>query len=145
MRTRRHRRKILRLRGTRTNGRGNAKRGRGKGSRKGRGSVKSYGGGYRNFMFIAKYEPWRLNKKGFYSHRKKERGINLKEVEKLCEKNKNDIDVTKYGYDKVLGSGDLKRAIEVKAHSFSKKAKERIEKAGGKAIIIGKGKGEKVE
>jgi len=38
---------------------------------------------------------------------------------------------------KVLGSGDLKAAITVHAHKFSKSAVEKIEKAGGKAIVAG--------
>lgn len=37
---------------------------------------------------------------------------------------------------KVLGHGDLKKALTVKAHAFSAKAKEQIEKAGGKAEVI---------
>jgi large subunit ribosomal protein L15 len=39
---------------------------------------------------------------------------------------------------KVLGNGDIEKAITVKAHAFSKSAIEKIEKAGGKAEIIGK-------
>lgn len=38
---------------------------------------------------------------------------------------------------KILGTGDIAKAFEVHAHSFSKSAKEKIEKAGGKAVIIG--------
>ena len=37
---------------------------------------------------------------------------------------------------KILGTGELTRAITVKAHRFSKDAKAKIEKAGGKAILI---------
>jgi len=37
---------------------------------------------------------------------------------------------------KVLGQGDLTRPITVTAASFSASAKEKIEKAGGKAIVI---------
>lgn len=37
---------------------------------------------------------------------------------------------------KVLGDGELKRAITVHAHRFSKSAKEKIESAGGKAVAI---------
>lgn len=33
---------------------------------------------------------------------------------------------------KILGDGELKRKLTVKAHAFSKKAKEKIEKMGGK-------------
>lgn len=38
---------------------------------------------------------------------------------------------------KVLGVGDLTIAITVHAHKFSKSAQEKIEKAGGKAVLIG--------
>jgi large subunit ribosomal protein L15 len=38
---------------------------------------------------------------------------------------------------KVLGSGELKSAVTVHAHRFSKSAAEKIEKAGGKAIVPG--------
>lgn len=38
---------------------------------------------------------------------------------------------------KVLGEGDLTVAVTVHAHKFSKSAQEKIEKAGGKAILIG--------
>jgi large subunit ribosomal protein L15 len=38
---------------------------------------------------------------------------------------------------KVLGSGDLKRKITVKAHIFSKSALEKIQAAGGNTEVIG--------
>jgi len=38
---------------------------------------------------------------------------------------------------KVLGDGELKKAINVQAHKFSKSAEEKITKAGGKATLIG--------
>jgi large subunit ribosomal protein L15 len=37
---------------------------------------------------------------------------------------------------KVLGDGELKRALTVAAHAFSASAKEKIEKAGGKAEVV---------
>ncbi len=40
------------------------------------------------------------------------------------------------GLVKVLGDGELKVAVTVHAHKFSKTAQEKIEKAGGKAILI---------
>ncbi len=36
----------------------------------------------------------------------------------------------------ILGRGELKKPLKVKAHRFSKKAKEKIEKAGGTVEII---------
>src|SRR5580700_3835699 len=38
---------------------------------------------------------------------------------------------------KILGSGELTRAITVQAHMFSASAKQKIEAAGGKAEVIG--------
>jgi large subunit ribosomal protein L15 len=38
---------------------------------------------------------------------------------------------------KVLGSGELTTAITIHAHKFSKSAIEKIEKAGGKAVVLG--------
>jgi large subunit ribosomal protein L15 len=38
---------------------------------------------------------------------------------------------------KVLGSGELKKAVTIHAHKFSKSATEKIEKAGGKAVVVG--------
>lgn len=37
---------------------------------------------------------------------------------------------------KVLGDGTLRKALTVKAHAFSASAREKIEKAGGKAEVI---------
>jgi large subunit ribosomal protein L15 len=38
---------------------------------------------------------------------------------------------------KVLGSGELTAAITIHAHKFSKSAIEKIEKAGGRAVVVG--------
>ncbi len=38
---------------------------------------------------------------------------------------------------KILAGGDLKKSLQVTAHRYSEKAKEVIEKAGGKALLIG--------
>ncbi len=37
---------------------------------------------------------------------------------------------------KILGNGELKQALTVKAHAFSEKAKAKIEAAGGKVEVI---------
>lgn len=37
---------------------------------------------------------------------------------------------------KILGDGELNKAITVHAHSFSKSAAAKIEKAGGKAVVV---------
>lgn len=49
-----------------------------------------------------------------------------------------DSGLVKGAFDKVkiLGNGELDRALTVRAHAFSARAKEQIEKAGGKAEVI---------
>lgn len=42
---------------------------------------------------------------------------------------------------KILGSGEITRAISVKAHAFSRSAVEKIEKSGGSVEIIATRKG----
>jgi len=37
---------------------------------------------------------------------------------------------------RVLGTGDVKKKLTVRAHHFSASAKEKIEKAGGQAVVI---------
>jgi large subunit ribosomal protein L15 len=37
---------------------------------------------------------------------------------------------------KILGNGELKKALTVSAHAFSKSAQEKIEKAGGKVVVL---------
>ena len=44
--------------------------------------------------------------------------------------------IKRQGFLKILGTGDLKKSFNVTAHSFSKSAKEKIEKAGGKVVLI---------
>jgi len=38
---------------------------------------------------------------------------------------------------KILGSGELQKPVTIHAHKFSKSAAEKIEKAGGKAVVVG--------
>ena len=44
--------------------------------------------------------------------------------------------VHKHGLVKVLGRGELNRAVTVKAHAFSKSAREAIEGAGGSVEVL---------
>jgi len=37
---------------------------------------------------------------------------------------------------KILGNGELKKKLTVSAHAFSKSAAQKIEKAGGKAVLL---------
>src|SRR6202158_808347 len=87
----------------------------------------------------------RLPKRGFTNIFKKEYAIvNLGRLEQL-EGNAFDPGrllelgvIKKLGAGlKVLGSGDITRKIDVRAHIFSKSALEKIQKAGGSGLVIG--------
>jgi large subunit ribosomal protein L15 len=49
---------------------------------------------------------------------------------------KTKINITDLGYEKVLGRGRIDKPVTVEALSFSKTAKEKIESAGGKTVVI---------
>lgn len=51
------------------------------------------------------------------------------------------ITVLKFRYDgvRVLGNGEVTRKLEVHASHFTKSAREKIEAAGGKCVVIGEG------
>ena len=74
------------------------------------------------------------------------KAINLAMLQTLVEKsNVTEVDiaaliaaglVSKNDKVKILGNGELKAKLTVKAHGFSKSAKEAIEKLGGTAEVI---------
>ena len=95
----------------------------------------------------------RLPKRGFKSLKNKITAIiNLSNIQNILDKPKNNIkDIIdlktlqekkiigkKYNKLKILGTGELKKNIEISAHFISKKALTKIEKAGGKISIIKK-------
>ena len=73
-------------------------------------------------------------------------GINLDKIQAIVEaKNLKSIDLdtfisngltSKKDLVKVLGRGEIKVAVEVKAHAFSESAKNAIEAAGGSAVLV---------
>ncbi|HEU5458455.1 MAG TPA: 50S ribosomal protein L15 [Terracidiphilus sp.] len=63
-------------------------------------------------------------------------GLDVKEIA-LEDYRKLGLASNKKALIKILGSGELKKAITVHAHKFSKSAAEKIEKAGGKAVVAG--------
>lgn len=86
----------------------------------------------------------RIPKRGFKNIFKKEwQIVNLKDIVKLRIKEitpeileEVGLIKDKNGLVKILGEGEIEKAISVKAHGFSKSAKEKIEKAGGKVVIL---------
>lgn len=129
------RKKRVKMRGSHTHGWGHKKKHRGKGSKGGAG-----GAGIKKHR---KHQLWksgrRTGKRGFKSLAKRgltpaARTINLNQLAGMEGK---ELDMRKLGYEKVLGWGEIGRPVTVKAESFSRKAEEKIKKAGGKAVSYG--------
>jgi large subunit ribosomal protein L15 len=128
--------KIIKKRGSKTCGYGMKKKHRGKGSKGGKGMAGMKD--HKKFHML-KNMPDHIGKYGFKSLRKRkiisaQKYINLRELSKISEG--KEIDVTKLGFDKVLGTGKLDKPLIVKAKSFSKKAEEKITAAGGKVVKV---------
>lgn len=123
--------KTEKKRGTRTLGKGTMKKWRGKGHRGGKG----YAGSKKHRKsWILRFEPEHLGKRGFIAKTSKSvKAVNLRDLEKLAG-DKKEINLEELGFDKVLGSGNITKKLVVKANAFSRLAKEKIEKAGGKAV-----------
>jgi large subunit ribosomal protein L15 len=122
--------------------------GRGKYSGRGAKGAKSVSGYSRMRGFEGGQMPLhrRLPKRGFTNIFKKEYAIvNVSSLEKLEGTTFDAQSLLKLGVIrklrqhglKVLGSGELKRSITVKADVFSKSALEKIQAAGGTAEVIG--------
>ena len=109
-------------------------------------SIKSFEGGQ-----MPLYR--RLPKRGFKSLKKDLVAVlNLAKIQNILEKQKNDIKNNldlkilkeknivnkKFKKLKILGTGELKKNIDISAHFASKQALNKIEKAGGKINIIKK-------
>ena len=88
----------------------------------------------------------RLPKRGFKSLNKNITAIlNLSKIQSMIEKKENDLKETldlkilkekklinkRFAKLKILGSGEIKKNVQISAHFASKQALEKIEKAGG--------------
>ena len=134
--------------------------GRGIGSGKGKTSSRGHKGQKsRSGVAIKSFEGGqmplyrRLPKRGFKSLKRKNIAVlNLSKIQNILDKPKNEIknilDIKilkekklinkKYLKLKILGSGEIKKNIEISAHFASKQALTKIEKAGGKLSIVKK-------
>ena len=134
--------------------------GRGIGSGKGKTSSRGYKGQKsRSGVAIKSFEGGqmplyrRLPKRGFKTLRKKNVAIlNLSKIQNIIDKYndkiKNNLDLKilkdnklvskKFSKLKILGTGELKKNLDITAHFASKQALTKIEKAGGKLSILKK-------
>ena len=121
--------------------------GSGKTAGKGHKGQKARSGGVKGAGFEGGQMPLqrRIPKRGFTNIFRKEYSIvNLQDLEKMAGTDpitpevlmqKGLIKDMKTGV-KVLGSGELKAKLTVRAHKFSKSAVDKIQAAGGKAEVI---------
>lgn len=143
----RRKRKITKMRGSRTVGGGCSKKRRGAGHKGGRGMA---GGHKHMWTWMVKYDPKHFGKYGFKrpaSSIAKINTVNLgfldENIEKLLEKGlatrENDkivIDITELGYEKLLGSGKITKTLIIKAPSFSNLAEKKIQEVGGEIVTL---------
>jgi large subunit ribosomal protein L15 len=134
--------------------------GRGIGSGKGKTSSRGHKGQKsRSGVAIKSFEGGqmplyrRLPKRGFKSLKKDNTAIlNLSKIQNMLDKTANNLKSElnlkilkernlinkKFLKLKILGSGEIKKSLEIAAHFVSKQASTKIEKAGGKINIIKK-------
>ncbi len=129
VRSKKRNRKYL---GTRRWGLGNIKNGRGAGDRGGVGK----GGRKHKWTLITAKFPETIKKKGFTRWGSSGHGneITLEAISRMLQSSKSSsIELPEY---KVLSNGSIPEKITVRAAAFSKKAAEKIQKAGGEATVM---------
>ena len=133
----RHRKKSKRIRGRKT-GRGSGKRARGAGNRGGRGKAGINKRAAHKRTLLIKHPELSSHGKGFTSVKQKQdfhpKATNVGSLDKMASKIGNEIDLSKLGYQKLLGSGKVTKKLMVKVKIFTEKAKNKIEAAGGKIL-----------
>ncbi|WP_409199541.1 uL15 family ribosomal protein [Methanobrevibacter sp. DSM 116169] len=143
----RTKRKINKMRGSRSIGGGCSKKRRGAGNKGGKGNA---GASKQHWTWTAKYDPDHYGKHGFKRPQKMIEEINTVNVSYLEEKAEElldkglatkegdtiAIDVTELGFNKVLAKGNITKALAIKSPSFSESAKSKIEECGGEAIEL---------
>lgn len=126
--------KSVRMRGTRYHGKA-AKKHKGKGNKGGRGMAGTGKRADQKKSKIIRYSMPYFGKAGRIMKRKKrgkkEKVINLRDIEKRLD---GKSDVLNFEDYKVLGMGEVKRKMIIKAGSASDSATEKVERAGGKII-----------
>lgn len=138
----RRERKVRRQRGSRLYGWGTIGQHRKSGMRGGFGNA---GFHKHKWSWVTTYDPDYFGKNGFIRHSATTRQvqvINIGELSALIqdkvlekdEKGKAMLDLSSYGYSKLLGAGKIDFPITVKATYITEKAKQKLEEAGGEAI-----------
>ncbi len=144
----RRRKKSRKLRGaTRTHGYGRIGQHRKSGSKGGFGAAGMH---KHMWTWVVKYAPTWFGKHGFNRPPEivaKINAVNVGVLDEIALKMKSEgtaliengkivVDVTKLGFNKVLGRGKVTQPLKVITPWISEKAKEKVEKAGGEVVVI---------
>ena len=138
------------FRGSRTHGRGK-KHGRGYGDRGGRGNAGLH---KHKFKWMLIYDPDHFGAHGFVRHHDglgKTLSINVEDVERTLgafveqgfaakSGDAYEVDLTKAGFDKLLGGGRATTVMKIAVASATDAAKEKVQAAGG-AVTTSEAKG----
>lgn len=137
------RKKVVKMRGSKTHGGGSMKKRRGAGNRGGRGNA---GSGKRGDSKKQSFQTKGIKpgKRGFKKKglQKPVVSINVGELERVLPRwveagkvKGNEINLTQLGFDKLLGSGTLKSKVTVVVASATERAVSKVEGAGGKVVL----------
>lgn len=137
--------KVKKYRGSKTHGSGAMKKRRGAGNRGGRGRA---GSGKRADTKKPSYWKQKIDKKGFVFKRSRRiKAINLEFINKnlntwlkkglIVKKPAGyEVELIKMGYNKLLGTGKIKEKFIIITSFASKKAVEKVKKAGGEVRVL---------
>jgi large subunit ribosomal protein L15 len=125
-------RKVRRLRGSRTNAYGQIGQHRHSGSRGGHGNAGLH---KHKWSWTVKFDPDHFGRDPFHppGYPRPSTWLNVGDLDGVSKGNLK-LDLAAMGFEKLLGSGRVTRAYEIKVGLFTKKAQAKIEAAGGKVL-----------
>jgi large subunit ribosomal protein L15 len=129
-------RKVRKLRGSRTHGYGQIGQHRHSGKQGGHGNAGLH---KHKWSWMTINDPDHFSKDQYDVHNRNRisRWINVGDLDGMqsgSSKGPVPLDLTSMGVEKLLGSGDIKRAYTIRVGSFTERAKTKVEEAGGKIV-----------
>lgn len=129
-------RKVRRMRGSRTHGYGQIGQHRHSGKQGGHGAAGLH---KHKWSWMVINDPDHYGRDPFYipGAEKVSKWLNVGDLEEMVAATSEapiSVDLTAIGVEKLLGSGNVKRAFNVKVGQFTKNAKDKLEKSGGKIL-----------
>lgn len=133
--------KTKKFRGLKTHGGGNVKNRRGSGNR---GGVGNAGLNKHKKTWTVKFAPRYFGNYGFVNPLREEaKAINIFEIDSMARKGALGRKGDAFAFDfdgKILGAGEITVPVQITAHSWSRKAEEKVKGAGGSMASTLKGK-----